>query len=119
MSQPGSIAGPAPRAIVVLKIDTLGDLVVFAPVLQCLRAAWPQTRLVVLIRRAYLDLAPLLVAGVEWIATTLDPFGQGPGVDPAEVRRLREAVIAVQPDVIAAATSRRNWFWVNRSPMSN
>src|SRR5688572_23143422 len=115
MNDPAVIAAEknaAPRAVLILKVDTLGDLVVFAPVLQCLRHAWPDTRLVVVIRRAYVDLAPLLVSGVEWIATTLNPFGQGPGEDPAEVTRLREAVSALRPDVVAAATSRRNWLEV-------
>ncbi len=103
-------ASPAPRAVLLLKIDTLGDLVVFAPVLRCLRAAWPRTRLAVVIRRAYLDLATLLAENIEWIPTTLDPFAQGPEADPAEVQRLRSAVAALAPEVVAAATSRRNWL---------
>ncbi len=105
-------AATVPRAALLLKVDTLGDLVVFAPVLRCLRAAWPDTRLVVVIRRAYLDLAPLLAPGVEWLATSIDPFAQGPESDPTEVKRLRAAVVALQPEVIVAATSRRNWLEV-------
>lgn len=101
---------PAPRAALILKIDTLGDLIVFAPVLRCLRAAWPQTRLAAVIRRSYLDLAPLLAPGIEWLATSLDPFAQGPETDPAEVARLRDAITALAPEVVAAATSRRNWL---------
>ena len=116
----------APRTVLLLKPDTLGDLVLLAPTLRALRAAWPQTRLVVLIRRAYLDLAPLLAPalpsvdaaqpnalpapGIEWIATTLDPFSQGPDADPAELTRLRAAVAQLAPDVIAAVSSRRNWL---------
>lgn len=100
----------APRAVLLVKVDTLGDLVVFAPVLRELRQAWPETRLVVLIRRAYLDLAPLLAPGVEWLATHLDPFAQGPEADTAEVTRLCAAVTALQPEIVAAATSRRNWL---------
>ena len=103
-------ASPAPRAALLLKIDTLGDLVVFAPVLRVLRAAWPQTRLAVVIRHAYLDLAPLLAENIEWLPTTLDPFAQGPETNPAEVNRLRAAVTALAPDIVAAATSRRNWL---------
>jgi ADP-heptose:LPS heptosyltransferase len=99
-----------PRAALLLKVDTLGDLVVFAPVLRRLRTEWPDTRLVALIRRAYVDLAPLLAPGVEWLATHLDPFAQGPEADAAEVARLRDAVTALQPDLVAAATSRRNWL---------
>ncbi len=109
MSAPASAA---PRTALLLKIDTLGDLVVFAPVLQCLRQTWPDTRLAVLIRRAYLDLAPLLVPGIEWLATNLDPFATGPDADPAEVKRLRDVVAALQPEIVAAATSRRNWLEV-------
>ena len=101
-----------PRAALLLKIDTLGDLVVFAPVLRALRAAWTGTRLVVVIRQSYLDLAPLLAAGIEWLPTTLDPFAQGPEANPAEVNRLRAAVTALNPEIVAAATSRRNWLEV-------
>ena len=50
---------------------------VFAPVLRSLRSAWPQTRIVTLIRRAYVDLAPLLAPGIEWITTALDPVWIG------------------------------------------
>jgi ADP-heptose:LPS heptosyltransferase/GT2 family glycosyltransferase len=87
-------------------------LVVFAPVLQCVRDAWPATRLVVLVRAAYLELALLLVPNIEWITTTLDPFAQGPGDNPAETARLREVVASIAPDIVAAATSRRNWLEV-------
>lgn len=110
----------APRATLILKIDTLGDLVVFAPVLQTLRAAWPGTRLVVLIRQAYLDLAPLLApppAGlnappIEWLPTTLDPFTDAPENSRAEIDRLRAAVTDLAPEIVVAATSRRNWLEV-------
>jgi ADP-heptose:LPS heptosyltransferase/GT2 family glycosyltransferase len=97
---------------VLLKFDTLGDLVLFAPVLRALRNAWSDTRIAVVIRRAYLDLAPLLAPGIEWLATSLDPFGAGPEADPGEVHRLRELITTLQPDLVAAATSRRNWLEV-------
>jgi ADP-heptose:LPS heptosyltransferase len=99
-----------PRAALLIKVDTLGDLVLFAPVLRTLRTAWPQTRLAVVIRRAYVDLGPLLAPGIEWWPTTLDPFGNGPAADATELARLRDAADALQPEVIAAATSRRNWL---------
>src|SRR5512144_423990 len=112
MSEPISVASGAPRAALILKIDTLGDLVVFAPTLRSLRLAWPQSRLTVLIRRAYADLAPLLVSGIDWLTTTLDPFAQGPETDPSEIDRLRGATAEMRPDIVAAATSRRNWLEV-------
>lgn len=99
-----------PRAALLVKVDTLGDLVLAAPLLRALRAAWPDTRLVVVLRRAYLDLAPLLAPGVEWLATTLDPFNRSPDADSAELTRLRDLVTTLQPEIVAALTSRRNWL---------
>lgn len=99
-----------PRTFLCVKVDTLGDLVVFSPTLAALRAAWPTTRFVVIIRRAYADLGPLLVPGVEWWPTSLDPFSQGPDSAPAELNRIVMEIGKLGADVMAAATSRRNWF---------
>jgi len=102
----------APHLALFLKFDTLGDLVLFSPALHALRAAWPTTRLCVLLRPAYLGLAPLLPAGVEFISTTLDPFAHGPAENPTELSRLRALVDTLRPDLVVAATSRRNWLEV-------
>ncbi|MBI5766607.1 MAG: glycosyltransferase [Verrucomicrobia bacterium] len=100
---------PAPRTALLLKTDTLGDLVLFAPALRAIRAAWPQARLTVVIRHAYRDLAPLIAPNIEWLTTTADPFAHGPAAERAEIERLRGLVAALAPDVVVAATSRRNW----------
>ena len=110
MSSLPPFPGPAPRVALFLKVDTLGDLILFAPVLNALRETWPQTRLVVVIRRAYLDLAPFLAPRIEWIPTTLDPFNDGPDRAPEELARLLALVTGLRAEVIAAATSRRNWL---------
>ncbi len=102
----------APRVALLLKLDTLGDLVLFAPALRALRAAWPRTRLCVLVRQAYLDLAPLLAPAIEYFPTTLEPFGTAPDATSAELARLRALVTTLAPDLIVAATSRRNWLEV-------
>jgi ADP-heptose:LPS heptosyltransferase/GT2 family glycosyltransferase len=99
-----------PRCALFLRPDTLGDLVLFAPTLCCLRAAWPQARIAVLIRRPYLELAPALVPGLEWIATRIDPFAQGPADAAAELASLRQTVAALAPDLVVAACPRRNWL---------
>lgn len=107
-----SVPSSAPRTALLLKLDTLGDLIVFAPVLQTLRAAWPGTRLAVVVRRAYLDLAALVAPDVEWLPTSIDPFATGPedAAARSELDQLRATVTALNPDVVAAATSRRNWL---------
>jgi len=100
----------SPRTVVFLRPDTLGDLVLFSPTLRCLRVAWPQTRIAVVIRRPYLGLAPSLAPGMEWIATRIDPFAQGPADAGAELAALRETVAALVPDLVVAACPRRNWL---------
>jgi ADP-heptose:LPS heptosyltransferase/GT2 family glycosyltransferase len=100
----------APRTALFVRPDTLGDLILFAPTLRCLQAAWPQTRLVVVIRRAYLELARLLASGVEWITTPIDPFAQGPADVTAELAALRSTVTALAPELVVAACPRRNWL---------
>jgi len=99
-----------PRCALFLRPDTLGDLVLFSPTLRCLRAAWPQARIAVVIRRPYLELAPALAPGVEWIATRIDPFAQGPVDAAAELATLRQTVAALAPDLVVAACPRRNWL---------
>ncbi|MCX6952345.1 MAG: hypothetical protein NTV51_09295, partial [Verrucomicrobia bacterium] len=103
-------AHAAPRVALLLKLDTLGDLALFAPALLALRAAWPATRLCAIVRRSYGDLAALLAPGVEFLPTTFDPFADGPDAHPAELARLRDLVAALRPDLVAAATSRGNWL---------
>ena len=88
----------APSRALILKLDTLGDLVLLAPALQALRTAWPAAHLTVVVRAAYAGLTPWLVptrAGeqpVEWLTTTLDPFKHGPEEEVAERDRLLAAV---------------------------
>ena len=73
---------PPPRAVLIVKTDTLGDLVLFGPALRALRDAWPDTRLAVLIRAGYADLA----AKPEAPANTLGL----PELDAAAIVRLVE-----------------------------
>ena len=110
MTSSAASSSPTPRSVVCVKVDTLGDLVLFAPGLQALRTGWPNARISVVIREAYADLASLLVTDVEWITTSLDPFSRGPLDDPRELSRLREIAATQRPDVLVAATSKRNWL---------
>lgn len=118
-TDPHLASAMAPRSILILKVDTLGDLVLIAPALAALRARWPDTRITVLIRQGYAELGPLLVGGVEWLTTTIDPFVEGPNQRADELRRLSDTLGRLQPDLIAAATSRRNWLEIALAALSH
>ena len=111
MSDAAPPSKPAqPRSALLLRPDTMGDLVLFAPALRRLREGWPGTKLAVVIREPYLDLARLLVPGVAWIPTQIDPFACGPAEAGAELTRLIAAAREFSPELIVAACVRRNWL---------
>ncbi len=110
----GLVPPAASPVVLCTKVDTLGDLILFASALRALGVAWPEARRVVLIRGAYRDLAPLLAPGVEWLTTSLDPFTTGPAQHETELARLAEVMATLRPDLLVAATGRPNWLdsWV-------
>ena len=97
-------------SLLVIKADTLGDLVLFTPAIRALRAHLPGARIGVVVRDAYLDLGPLIEPGVEWIGTSLDPFTEGPAARRDELARVRAAAAGISPRLVIAASSRRNWL---------
>lgn len=97
-------------SLLVLKADTLGDLVLFTPAIRALRAHLPGARIRVVVREAYLELGPLMEPGVDWIGTSIDPFTQGPEACRQELARVRAAAAAGGTDLVIAASSRRNWL---------
>jgi ADP-heptose:LPS heptosyltransferase len=111
MSDAAPASKPAqPRSALLLRPDTMGDLVLFAPALRRLREGWPGTRLAVVIRGPYLELARLLVPGVIWIPTQIDPFASGPGNAGTELPRLIAAAREFSPELVVAACIRRSWL---------
>ena len=107
-----------PQSIVYLKLDTLGDLVLFAPAIAALRSSWPATQISVVIRESYVDLAELLVGGVEWVTTSINPFSHGPAQCRGEFDRLRAIIAGKKPELLVAATSQRNWLEIAISATS-
>jgi ADP-heptose:LPS heptosyltransferase len=107
---PSPVSAPMPRSAVFVRPDTLGDLVLFAPVLRCLRSAWPQAELTVIARQAYLELARLLVPDVTWWGTQTDVFAHGPDEVPEELARLQAWVRQRNPDLVVGACSHRTWL---------
>lgn len=100
----------SPPSLLVVKADTLGDLVLFEPALRELRAGLPGTPIAVVVRQPYVELGRLLAPGIDWIGAAIDPFTQGPEACGAELERIRTAARARNPTLVIAATSRRNWL---------
>ncbi len=98
------------RSILVIKADTLGDLVLFTPAIRALRAGLQDARITVVIREPYLALGPLIEPEVEWLGTTIDPFSEGPETCVTELGRLRAVTRERAPGLVVAATSRGNWL---------
>ena len=99
-----------PKSVFIIRPDAMGDLVLFSPTLLALRSQWPNTRIQVLIRGAYKEIAQLLVPNVEWLFTDIDPFLVNPLEAKDQITQLRSLVKESTPDLIVAACPRRNWI---------
>jgi ADP-heptose:LPS heptosyltransferase/GT2 family glycosyltransferase len=103
---------PAPQHILYLRPDTFGDLVIFAPALGQLLAAWPKARHRLLVRPGYDTLAPLFPRAVQWQPVAINPFKDAPAAAASELESLLASLAANPPDLIVAPTLNRTWLEV-------
>ena len=102
---------PQPARLLFVRPDTYGDLILFEPVLRLVRELLPRTRLAVLIREPYADVAPLIGGeGIEWLTTACNPYKEGPRDNRAAFDALRATVCAFAPDWLVAACYERTWL---------
>jgi ADP-heptose:LPS heptosyltransferase/GT2 family glycosyltransferase len=97
-------------SILISKPDTLGDLVLLEPLLRTLEQGLPGTRIRILVREAYLPLAPLLGASVEWLGIAADPFSKGPDEAWSQVEALLRVLGEEPPELILAPHRQRSWL---------
>ena len=64
--------------VLCIKPDTFGDLVLAEPLVRRLRAVWPDCQVRFLVREEYAEIAPLLPRSIQWITTSIDPYGEDP-----------------------------------------
>jgi ADP-heptose:LPS heptosyltransferase/GT2 family glycosyltransferase/predicted nucleic acid-binding Zn-ribbon protein len=102
----------APQNILYVRPDTFGDLVIFAPALDQLMAAWPKATHTLLVRPGYDNVAPLFPSALRWHVAAINPFKDAPDAARAEVDQLFAALAANPPDLIVAATLNRTWLEV-------
>jgi len=98
------------RSVLLLRLDGMGDIILFSPVLRALRGAWPEARLTMVVQAQYVELGPLLCPEVSWVGTTIDPIRLGPAEAETQLAELRQVVGTFGPDIVVACTSRRNWL---------
>ena len=105
------VALPSSR-ILLIRPDAYGDIVLFEPVLRCLRTGLPQAQVAVVVRESFLDVAHLLPEGVCWIGSGCDPYRYGPdaAVSDLAMAQLREQVVHFEPDCVVAACYSKTWF---------
>jgi ADP-heptose:LPS heptosyltransferase len=107
-------SGSPPRRILVLSLDTYGDLLLRQPLLHSLLEEGHEVTVVV--RRGYDALLPFLDVRLRPLVTDLNPY-EAPGEDAwAEADRLRDNVAAIEPHTLVCAPCSWTWTdeWVMR-----
>lgn len=99
-----------PGSVLLVRPDTLGDIVLFSAALRALRHAMPGMRLGIVLRSAYADLMPLLAPGVDCITTGIDPFRMSPSQAEREAQELAQRVRDWNADWLVAACPKRTWL---------
>ncbi len=102
----------APKSILYVRPDTIGDLIIFSSALAQLRSAWPSAHHTLLVRPGYDALAPLFPPELAWRVAPINPFAQKPSACRTELAELLAALEKQAPDLIVAATLNRTWFEV-------
>jgi ADP-heptose:LPS heptosyltransferase/GT2 family glycosyltransferase len=102
----------APRSVLYIRPDSIGDLVIFTSALSQLLAAWPETKHTLVVRPGYETLAPLFSPALRWQVASINPFVQRPSETRESLATLFTDLEKLAPDVIVAPTFNRTWLEV-------
>lgn len=95
--------------ILLVRPDTYGDLILFEPAVRILLEARPRAEIAMLVRRAYLDLAPLFPAGLRWLPLTCEPYRKLPSAGDPEIDELRHVVEEFDPHLVVGGCYSATW----------
>lgn len=95
-----------------MRPDTFGDLVLFAPALADLMAAWPEAKHTIVVRPGYESLAPLFPEGLHWVVSPINPFKVFPAKAREDLTTLFATLEIRAPDLVVASTLSRTWLEV-------
>jgi glycosyltransferase involved in cell wall biosynthesis/ADP-heptose:LPS heptosyltransferase len=106
-----AIAAAPPRCVLIIRPDSYGDLVLAVPALTALRQAWPaETRLCLLVRAGYEDLASLFPPGIEWRTAAVHPYNSPPTGQRPAIEQLQRDLADLTPDLIVAGSYTHTWL---------
>lgn len=100
---------PAPATLVILRPDSLGDLILFEPLLRILREAWSDTRIHVVGTRTLDAVSRMMPPGVAWHVVDEAPPFEAPTSDA--VAALRSALASIEGTAwLLSACPRKTWW---------
>lgn len=100
---------PAPAALVILRPDSIGDLILFEPLLRILREAWSETRIHVVGTRTLDAVSRMMPERVAWHVVDDAPPFQTPTA--AAVEALRKTLAEIDGAAwLFSACPRKTWW---------
>ncbi|HET7537498.1 MAG TPA: glycosyltransferase family 9 protein, partial [Candidatus Didemnitutus sp.] len=104
-------AGATPKAILFVRPDSYGDVILFEPVLRLAAKFWPGTKIGLVAQAARGDLAPLLPAHVQWFPLACNPHRVGSQSESAlqALATLKAQIDQFAPDCLVAACYNKTW----------
>jgi len=100
----------APKSVLIIRPDAMGDLVLFTPTLQALLEIWPKTAISVIIQKSHSSLAKILFPQVNWITIDFDPWKKNPFEAKPAIESVRKLAATLNPDFLIAACTKRSWL---------
>ncbi|MEI6259943.1 MAG: glycosyltransferase, partial [Deltaproteobacteria bacterium] len=101
-----------PERYLFIRPDTYGDIVLFEPVLRLLRQYKPECKIYLLIRKAYLDIAPMIPDTVHWLTFGANPYADSPVECFEELMQLKDRLNEIKPDIVVAPLYNKTWMEV-------
>ena len=99
-----------PERFLFLRPDSYGDIVLFEPVFRILRQYSPDCDMFMLVRRGYLDIAPMISEKIHWMGVDINPYTENPLRYGSELGQLREDLDDIVPDIIVAPLFNKTWL---------
>ena len=99
-----------PERFLFIRPDTYGDIVLFEPVLRLLRRYKPDCEIFILVRKGYLDIAPMISQDIQWLTVDANPYKMSPTECCDELKQLKLSLDAIEPGIVVAPLINKTWL---------